>query len=137
MKKNVGFTLIEVLIAMAILTSAILIVSNLELRSFLRIARDRDEIEKIFLLKQSVYNVLLKAQNEKFKNKDIQKLEKPELSITTVIEEIPPKSSLKDYKDKLRFVKVQGTWKRDGYPQEMVLTAVMLRPLDEKEKGKL
>jgi len=137
MKKNVGFTLIEVLIAMAILTSAILIVSNLELRSFLRIVRDRDEIEKIFLLKQSVYNVLLKAQNEKFKNKNIQKLEKPELSITTVIEEIPPKSSLKDYKDKLRFVKVQGTWKRDGYPQEMVLTAVMLRPLDDKEKGKL
>ena len=122
---------------MAILTSAILIVSNLELRSFLRIARDRDEIEKIFLLKQSVYNVLLKAQNEKFKNKDIQKLEKPELSITTVIEEIPPKSTLKEYKDKLRFVKVQGIWKRDGHPQEMVLTAVMLRPLDDKEKGKL
>jgi len=137
MKKNVGFTLIEVLIAMAILTSAILITSNLELRSFLRIARDRDEIEKMFLLKQSVYTVLLKSRNEKFKNKEIQKLEKPELSITTVLEEINPKSSLKDFKDKLRVVKVQGTWKQDGVPREMVLNALILRPLDNKEKGNL
>lgn len=134
MKKNVGFTLIEVLIAMAILTSAILITSNLELRSFLKIARDRDEIEKMFLLKQSVYAVLLKTQIEKFKAKEIQKLEKPELSITTILEEINPKSSLKEFKDKLRVVKVQGTWKRDGSPQEMILTAVMLRPRDNKEK---
>jgi len=137
MKTKVGFTLIEVLIAMAILTSAILITSNLELRSFLKIAHDRDEIEKTFILKQSIYAVLLKSQTEKFKNKDIQKFEKPEVSITTIIEEINPKSELKDFKDKLRVVKVLGKWNHDNTQQEMILNALILRPLDDKKMESL
>ena len=133
MKTQNGFTLIEVLLAMAILTGAVLIVTNLEIRSFFKIVRDRDDIEKIFLLKKTMFNVFLKPQTDKFKQKDLQKIEKPEMTVTTVLEDVNQKSSLKDLRDRLKAVKVQGTWKLDNAPKDMLLLTFILRPIEEQE----
>src|SRR5579862_3690490 len=59
-----AFTMIEVLLALSILASSVFLLSRLNVRSLFRVMRDRDEIEKIFLIKKDFYKFLYKTDQK-------------------------------------------------------------------------
>lgn len=132
MKRN-AFTLIEVIIAIGMLTVAVSVVASLQLRSLFRVLRDRDMIEKIFLIKKDVYAMWLKPPAKQFKK--INKLEDKEMAIATVVSGINPKSSLASLGDRLQMVCVTGAWKQNQIKQRVAMGAVIFKPYQsDKEK---
>lgn len=68
MMHNKGaFTLLEVLMALGIVIMAVSIIANLQIRSLDRMLRDRDDLEKIFLLKRTVYESFLNPPQDQKK----------------------------------------------------------------------
>ena len=104
-----GYMLLEVFLAMSIATVAIAVASNLQLRAWIRITRDHDELEKIFLIKKSLY-AAYQDQLQPTK-KVVTQLEQPPIKITTDFEGIPKKSSLAPLKDSAKIARVVGVWK--------------------------
>jgi hypothetical protein len=131
--KQSGFTLIEVLLAMFILISGVYVLSDLQIRSFFRVLSDREEVERIFLVKKDFYTVFIKGQ-AKIK-KLVTKLEEPDIKIVTEAVEISGKSSFKSLKKKLQLVQTEGTWKSGPSNRSLKIVGFVLKP-EEKEPKK-
>lgn len=127
-----GFTLIEVILAMVVLTSTVFIISGLMLRSFLRVQENRDDIEKVFLIKRELYANYFKPPKENKKN--VQKIEEPAITITTQISEINKKSELRDLSNNLRIVRSDAIWKMNNYVRESSMVSFIFQPQDEEQK---
>ena len=87
MKKFTGFTLAEVLIAVFILTSSVFVLTELQIRSMFRMLKDKDLVERIFLIKRDLYTVFItlpKKENKEVKNQ----IEEPEITIISEMKEI-------------------------------------------------
>lgn len=132
MKHSHGFTLIEVILAMGVLTTTIFIISGLMLRSFLRVQENRDDIEKVFLIKRELYANYFKPPREGKKN--IQKLETPAVIIKSTLGEINKKSSLYDLKDTLRIIRSDALWKTDRGVREATMISFVFQPKKEEQK---
>ena len=126
-----GFTLIEVIIAISILTTTIFIISGLMLRSFLRVQENKDDIEKVFIIKRELYENYLKPS--KFNRPVINKLENPEITITSIFNEINEKSSLKDFKKKLKIVRSDAIWTKDSIIKESSMLSFIFIPEKEED----
>jgi len=138
LKNNSGFTLVEVLLAMGILTLAVTTISDLQFRSLFRVLQDREDIERIFLVKREVYKNFWSenlAQRDSIK-KEIQTLENPELKLTTEILDINPKSSLKAFKDKIKIINTSGEWKSSGKNKKITMVGLVFRPKKEEQEKK-
>lgn len=132
MKKNGGFTLIEVMIAMGVLTTSVFFISEIMLKSLVRIQENQDNIEKVFFIKRELYLNFFKIPiNEK---KVVTRLEDPILNLTTEVEDIANKSSLKDYKDVVKIMKSRGLWKKDNKPKESEMLSLVFIPKKEVKK---
>jgi prepilin-type N-terminal cleavage/methylation domain-containing protein len=116
MNNTCGFTLIEVILAMSVLTTTVFITSGLMLRSFLRVHENRDDIEKVFLIKNELYKNYFKPP--KSTQPVVKKIEKPEITITSVIDDINEKSSLKDLRKNLKIVRSDAIWTKDEIIKE-------------------
>lgn len=132
--KRAGFTLIEVLMAMGVLIIAVSIIANLQLRSLLRMTRDRDDIEKVYLVKQELFKHLLEQQKQK--KKFTSSLENPEIKFTTNVDQIHSKSALADLKENLLWVKTEGQWKLDNDKRSTNMVALVFRPREKKDEKK-
>jgi type II secretory pathway pseudopilin PulG len=111
-KNSSAFTLLEVLIALFILTSAVVITADVQFRSYFRVADHQTAIENLFLIKKELYKQLL-TPPAPGKRISVQ-LEKPNIKIASESIEINNKSSLKELKDSLHFIQTEGLWKKDG-----------------------
>jgi len=137
-----GFTIIEVLLAMFILTSSVFVLSQLNMRSLFRVVRDRDEIEKIFLIKKDFNKFIFKLDQKKWPTlakPQVHKLENPEITISSYVRDIDKKSSLKKFKDQIYIAQSEGTWKskeRDDTVYNAKIVSFVLKPVQEKEKEK-
>lgn len=131
-----AFTLFEVLLALALLVGAVSVIANLEFRSLTRVLRDRDQIEKIFLIKKELYKHFFKLPERT--KKIVTKLESPgpEMVMTTEVINVAPKSSLASLKDTLKFVKTQGRWKISKDEVDATMIALVFDPKKDKEKEK-
>lgn len=109
-------------------------IATLEFRALSRVLRDRDEIEKIFLIKKELYASFLKLP-EKLKT-IITKHENPEISITTQFGQIHPKSSLARLKERLQPINTQGVWKRGKDQYDATMIAFAFKPETDNEKEK-
>ena len=98
MRKNAGFTLFEVLIAMFILVSSVFALSDLQIKTMFQVLSDRERIDRVFLIKRELYKLYRKFPKKK--KAQVIKLEEPdpEMKITTQEIEIGKKSILKDIK---------------------------------------
>ncbi len=132
--KRAGFTLIEVLMAMGVLIIAVSIIANLQLRSLLRMTRDRDDIEKVYLLKQELFKHFLEQQKQK--KKFTSSLENPEIKFTTNVDQIHSKSALADLKENLLWVKTEGQWKLDNDKRSTNMVALVFKPREKKDEKK-
>lgn len=127
-----GFTLIEVILAMGVLTATVFIISGLMLRSFLRVQENRDDIEKVFLIKRELYaNYFSPPQNHK---KNVQKIEEPAITITSQLDEISKKSNLSDLSNALRIVRSDAIWKMNNNVRESSMVSFIFQPKQEVQK---
>lgn len=126
--------LLEVFLAMSIATVAIAVASNLQLRAWIRITRDHDELEKIFLIKKSLYDIYQEqAQRTK---KIVTQLEQPLMKITTDFEGIPKKSSLAPLKESIKIVRSVGVWKFENAARYTSMILVMPRSESKQSSEK-
>jgi hypothetical protein len=132
MKHSQGFTLIEVILAMGVLTSTIFIISGLMMRSFLRVQENRDDIEKVFLIKRELYANYFKPPQDNKKN--VQKIEEPAITITSKLDEINKKSSLRDLSNNLRIVRSDAIWKLNKNVRESSMVSFIFHPKEEEQK---
>ena len=132
-----AFTLFEVLLALAILTGSVFVLSQLHMRSLFRVVSDRDDIEKIFLIKKDVYSFFFKHDNKKLPTRErptVHTLEIPEMKISSYTAEVDQKSSLKKFKDKILMVYSDAEWKNGTTQRQTKMLTFVLKPPKEKEK---
>jgi len=112
-KMNPAFTLMEVLIATVVVASSIYVLSNLHIRSRLKVLRSAEEIERVFFVKKYLYQLYLQppTKSKPFKAT----IEKPDMRITTHKADInPKKSSLRRFAKEIDIIWSEGTWERPG-----------------------
>ena len=59
-KSSPAFTLLEVLIAITVLTTSVFILSRLQIKARLRVIQKAEEIERVFFVKKYLYELFLK-----------------------------------------------------------------------------
>lgn len=132
MKQVSAFTLIEVLIALFILATTGFVLSSVQMRSFMRVKKDQQNIKRIFLIKKELYKLLVTPpESEK---PVVQKLENPEMRMTSGMIEIPKKSSLRSFKDNLRIIQTEADWKDTGLVRKEKMISFLYKEFEEKEK---
>jgi biopolymer transport protein ExbB/TolQ len=126
--------LLEVFLAMSIATVAIAVASNLQLRAWIRITRDHDELEKVLLIKKSLYDAY-QDQVQRTKKVTVQ-LEQPSMKITTDFEGVPKKSSLAPLKESAKIVRSVGIWKFENAARYASMILVMPRSESKQSSEK-
>ncbi|MFA5307222.1 MAG: hypothetical protein WC365_07285 [Candidatus Babeliales bacterium] len=129
-----GYMLLEVFLAMSIATVAIAVASNLQLRAWIRITRDHDELEKVLLIKKSLYDAY-QDQVQRTKKVTVQ-LEQPSMKITTDFEGVPKKSSLAPLKESAKIVRSVGIWKFENAARYASMILVMPRSESKQSSEK-
>ena len=131
MKFSKGFTIFEVLIAVFILVSSVFVLSDLQIRSSFRVLRDREYIDRVFLVKKDFYHTLI--QIPKVGKTQVTSIEDPDIKVTTVAEEIGKKSALKEMKEKLLMVRSEGVWESGPHTRKLTMLGYLIKPDEEKE----
>lgn len=135
MKQTTAFTLIEVLIALFILATTGFVISSVQVRSFLRVKKDEQNIERIFFIKKELYKLLIDPPSAKKSEKIlIEKLEDPEMKISSRLIKIPKKSSLYAFKDSLRIAQSEAVWKDNGFVRKQKMIGLLHYQTEEDEK---
>ncbi|MFH1461644.1 MAG: prepilin-type N-terminal cleavage/methylation domain-containing protein [bacterium] len=112
MKKN-GFTLLEVLLSLLILVSAVTIFSSTQLRSVLRISKEREILDRVFIVKSQLIDFI--EEQEKKEQKIFKKeIKNPEMKVVSQIIDIDKRSSLKSFANDMKIIKAQGNWNNIG-----------------------
>jgi len=131
MKNQKGFTLLEVLMALVILVTAVSLLSSLQLRSLMRMWRSREEIERVFLVKKDLTDIFLKLPKKE--KPIVKKIEDPQIKIITQVEEINKKSDLSSFIETIKIVRTQGEWKSGLVDRKLSMISFVLKP-EEKEQ---
>lgn len=132
MKTNSGFTLIEVMLAMGVLTTSLFVISEIMIRSLSKIQENQDNLEKIFLIKRELYLNFLKPKIED--KRIVSKIENPAMTLVTTLEAIKPKSELKEYKDSLKFMQTNAIWKLNQKQKECLMASIVFKPKEPEAK---
>ncbi len=144
MKKLSGFTLIEVLLALFIMTAALYVLSDAQIRSVRRVMWNRDEVDRIFLIKKAWLQAFLNP-NKKDESKPIIKdLKNPDVKIKTT-QTKPTRSLLnktqkdgeaKNIKDPLQMVTSEGEWQSGVFKEKITFVGFIYKKPEEKEDKK-
>lgn len=130
-KKRNAFTLIEVLIATAVLGSSVAVLSRLHFGSLMRVAESSQKIERIFFVKKYLYQLWLTPPTKEKPEKHA--LEKPELQVLTQKREIDQKkSSLKEFAKEIDIIQAEGTWGEKKQKIQMI-SFVLKQPTEEQK----
>lgn len=127
-----GFTILEVLMALGLVVMVASMVLSIQMRIFERMKNNKEEVDRIFLLKQTLTQTLLQTPlTEKKIKLDI---EEPSTIITIEPAAIEKKSSLAPWADRLVMLHAQAAWKSENIGMDMRVVAVALKLPKEKEK---
>lgn len=120
----------EILVSLFILSSSMFILSELQVKSMLRVWYGREEIDRLYIIKKYLYKSYLDPEKAR---KQTRQFEDPELKVTVEPVGIHKKSSLAPYGDYLQLLQSGGTWQRGGKPRTLPIVTCVLRP--EKKEG--
>lgn len=123
-----AFTLIEVMVALFILSSSLFVLSELQVRSMLRVWQSREDIDRIYVIKKYLYRMYFAPQAAK---KTSQKFDAPPMHMIIEPAEIHKKSVLAPYARQLQFLRASATWQRGTATRTMELIALAARPLEK------
>lgn len=135
MKNQHGFSMFEVIVAMAMLTSTVYVLSDLHVRSMYKMMRERDQFLKIFLIKNALIEQL-PIIHKTFK--PVHRTDEAlALQINVNLVEPPPKSQLQDMLgNKLALAKAIGSWKTGPFTYEIELLSFAQREEEPKNDKK-
>ncbi|MBT4594380.1 prepilin-type N-terminal cleavage/methylation domain-containing protein [bacterium] len=128
-----GFSLLEVLLSVVVLGLAIKMLASIQVTHTFRAIDLHDELTHLMEIKTRLQKaLLLPPKNEKVEKDQLEHLD---MSLETSAYPIDSKkSSLKDFVEQLRFLKVTGTWKLRGQKRNSSMTAIIpTPPPDPKE----
>ena len=108
-----GFTLLEVIISLLILVSAVSVFSSTQLRSVLRIFKEKEFLDRVFVVKRELID-FIEQQKEKEKKLLKTEIDDPEMRVVSQFLDIDKKSSLRDFIDDIKIIKSEGVWKNVG-----------------------
>lgn len=131
-----GFTFVEVMLAMLILTVAVTAISGIQFRALTRVQRNDNTIEKIFLIKQRLFSFLLdqkKGKQLETMRPHITKDEDTGLKLTTQLVEINKKSSLAPLKEHIYMIQTEAAWIYDTFPRQETMISFVARPPKKEE----
>ncbi len=120
----------EVMLALFILTVSIMMLSQLQTRSMLRVWHSREETDRLYLIKKYLYRMYLDPFHAR---KVTQKFETPSLQLVVEPVEIHKKSALFPYAKELQYVRATGRWSRGTTDRQLVCVAVI--PRGKVEEG--
>ena len=126
-----AFTLLEVLVALLILVSAVTIFSSTQLRSFLRSVKSREFLDRVFIVKSELDDFVSKI-DDKNKKREVKKLENPLVTISTELIDIDKKSSLSVFSENIKMVKSNGLWSAFGSKFDLPIVT-FIRHQNKKE----
>lgn len=124
MSNRSGFTLVEVLIALFIISTAIFALSELQVRSVLRVWDAREEIDRLYYIKKYLYRGTL---DEKQTTRRVRDFEDPAMRLVVEAEDISKRSSLAPYAKDLRLLKSSGIWERGTKERSLDMVAIIPR----------
>ena len=135
MKQHSGFSIFEVIVAMAMLTSTVYVLSDLHIRSMYKMMRERDQFLKMFLIKNALIEQLPIIKKT---FKPVHRTEEAlEMQINVNLVEPPPKSQLQDILgNTLALTKAVGTWKNGPFSYEIELISFAQREEEPKNDKK-
>ena len=104
-----AFTLIEVLFAIVILATTLVILSEQHFKSILNILKGRESIDRVFVIKKEFItnSFKFKEDSKEIKSED----EILELKMISSVESIQKKSALKDFIDDIDIIQTKGEWR--------------------------
>lgn len=136
MKNQKAFTLIEVMIALAIAAGALFWASSTQMNSLKRLFLIAGELNRIYIIKSELYSFFLKPPYAATRVNKVS-YDTPSLAVTTRYHEIPKKSDLFLLNDRIRKVVSTGKWKNDGVSQDSLnasLATFIVIPQQKEEQ---
>jgi len=115
-----GFTLIEVMIALIILSTTIFTLSEIQVSSMMRVLYGREEIDRLYLIKKYAYRMY--TEPEKAKKPRKKDFDEPAMRLLLEMKPIHKKSSLHKFAKRLRCIDSRGEWQRG--PKNKVLPII-------------
>ncbi len=125
--KKVGFTIIEVLLAIVLLSTALLMLSPMQMGSLRRIMRQGGDLQRIYLLREKLQTLL--TTPPKTLKGAAEKREKPPTEIKTSFHDITKKSSLSQFSQDIVIARV------DGIHDDRTQTLITFVPRPAKEQS--
>lgn len=149
MIKRSGFTIIEVLLALFILVSSVYVLSNVQIRSVRRVFRDRDEVDRVFLVKKE----WMQAYITPFQDKNDQEIKPvkrdyvepmPEVKIVTarnmlarsLLGKTKKDDTSKGNQDPLELITTEGTWQKGEAKESIKFVGMVYKPVEKDKKKK-
>ncbi|MDQ5940318.1 MAG: hypothetical protein QG632_44 [Candidatus Dependentiae bacterium] len=128
-----GFTIIEVMISLFILSTTMFVLSELQIRSMLRVWQSREDIDRVYIIKKFLYRMY---QSPADARKTSQKFDDPEMHMIIEPVEINKKSSLAPYAKQLQYLRAIAKWSRGTTQRTLNLFALAPRALSFGKEGK-
>ncbi len=121
-----GFTIIEVMISLFILSTTMFVLSELQIRSMLRVWQSREDIDRVYIIKKFLYRMY---QSPADARKTSQKFDEPEMHMIIEPVEINKKSALAPYAKQLQYLRATAKWSRGTTQRTLNLFALAPRAL--------
>lgn len=131
-RNRTGFTLIEVLLAIAIVGMAMTPIIFLQTAVLTRVNKGMLQLKRIMLAKKFLFDAREKNQNDSPEFS----LEKQEVDPSTLLVYRAEETNYPEVGelDGLRTERVIARWKEDGRPRHIILVTFTFRPVQEREK---
>ena len=131
MNTKSGFTIAEVMLALTVLVTTAFILSSIQIRSYFKVAKNREEVRRVFLIKKELYKTFLNYFEKDKPN--IVNVDSPKTKIVSYKEEIQKKSSLKQFAKDVDIIWSEGTWNYSDRDYSLKMISFFPRP-EEKER---
>ena len=127
-----GFTLLEVLLALGLLTGVVALVATIQLRTFDRLVADRNTLQKTYICRRYLQEMLVKMPKSR-QQKDEQ--ESPSLRLKATLQQPDKKSVLAAYAHDLYIAHAEVAWDGMGKRKEKLgMYGLVLIPDQHKKK---
>ena len=128
-KRVSGFTIVEVMVALFIVSTSLFVLSELQVRSMLKVWQSREDIDRVYVVKKYLYRMCLNPEEAR---KTSQRFEDPVMHMNIAPILIHKKSSLAGYAKQLQFLQATATWSRGTATRILPLYAIAQRPVPKQ-----